>query len=232
MKSKDLKAVLFDLDGTLVNTLPGLTQLVNQMRSDFEKPPLSEETVGKYIGKGMLVLVRRAMTNSMDQPLEESMYQLAIKSMANHIEKSDYSKGELYPDVLDTIRFCKNSGLKIAIVTNKPYEMTLDTLKGTGLVEAVDLIVGGDSAKRPKPYADPVLLACEKLGVDTSEALLVGDSGNDSEAAKNAGVPSVLVRTGWSEGVSLEEIAERDNALTIIKSLSDLKPIISEFKGI
>lgn len=76
---ENLKAVLFDLDGTLVNTLPGLTELVNQMRSDFDKPPLSEEKVGKYIGKGMFVLVRRAMTDSMDEPFPEEMFNLAVK---------------------------------------------------------------------------------------------------------------------------------------------------------
>ena len=140
---ENLKAVLFDLDGTLVNTLPGLTELVNQMRSDFDKPPLSEEKVGKYIGKGMFVLVRRAMTDSMDEPFPEEMFNLAVKSMARHVEAGRYSKGVLYPDTIETIKYVKNLGLKTAIVTNKPYQMTLDTLAGKGLLELVDLVVGG-----------------------------------------------------------------------------------------
>ena len=79
---ENLKAVLFDLDGTLVNTLPGLTELVNQMRSDFDKPPLSEEKVGKYIGKGMFVLVRRAMTDSMDEPFPEEMFMVTERAIS------------------------------------------------------------------------------------------------------------------------------------------------------
>ena len=220
---ENLKAVLFDLDGTLVNTLPGLTELVNQMRSDFDKPPLSEEKVGKYIGKGMFVLVRRAMTDSMDEPFPEEMFNLAVKSMARHVEAGRYSKGVLYPDTIETIKFVKNLGLKTAIVTNKPYQMTLDTLAGKGLLELVDLVVGGDSAARPKPYPDPLIYACEKLRVAPEEVLMVGDSGNDSSAAKQAGVPSILVRTGWSEGVPLDEIAKRDETAAMIDHLSDLK---------
>ena len=212
---ENLKAVLFDLDGTLVNTLPGLTELVNQMRSDFDKPPLSEEKVGKYIGKGMFVLVRRAMTDSMDEPFPEEMFNLAVKSMARHVEAGRYSKGVLYPDTIETIKYVKNLGLKTAIVTNKPYQMTLDTLAGKGLLELVDLVVGGDSAARPKP----------------EEVLMVGDSGNDSSAAKQAGAQSILVRTGWSEGVPLDEIAKRDEAAAMIDHLSDLQALLPAKEG-
>ena len=82
---ENLKAVLFDLDGTLVNTLPGLTELVNQMRSDFDKPPLSDEKVGKHIGKVMFVLVRRSMTDSMAEPFPEKSFNSHAKSMARHV---------------------------------------------------------------------------------------------------------------------------------------------------
>ena len=87
----------------------------------------------------------------------------------------------------------------------------------------MDLVVGGDSAARPKPYPDPLIYACEKLRVAPEEVLMVGDSGNDSSAAKQAGVPSILVRTGWSEGVPLDEIAKRDETAAMIDHLSDLK---------
>lgn len=220
-----VKAVLFDLDGTLVNTLPGLTELVNQMRRDFDKPPLSEEKVGKYIGKGMRVLVRRAMTDSMDAELNDQAYQLALKSMAQHIQANQYSKGVPYSDALETIAYFRKKGVKTAIVTNKPYEMTLDTLKGTGLIESVDLIVGGDTAEHPKPFPDPLWYALDRFSLSAQDALMVGDSGNDSEAAKRAGVPSILVRTGWSEGVPLEYFAKRDGSIALIDRLSDLKSL-------
>lgn len=171
------------------------------------------------------------MTDSMDEPFPEEMFNLAVKSMARHVEAGRYSKGVLYPDTIETIKYVKNLGLKTAIVTNKPYQMTLDTLAGKGLLELVDLVVGGDSAARPKPYPDPLIYACEKLGVALEEVLMVGDSGNDSSAAKQAGVPSILVRTGWSEGVPLDEIAKRDEAAAMIDHLSDLKALLPATEG-
>ncbi len=147
------------------------------------------------------------------------------------MEAGRYSKGVLYPDTIETIKYVKNLGLKTAIVTNKPYQMTLDTLAGKGLLELVDLVVGGDSAARPKPYPDPLVYACEKLGVAPEEVLMVGDSGNDSSAAKQAGAQSILVRTGWSEGVPLDEIAKRDEAAAMIDHLSDLQALLPAKEG-
>lgn len=220
--SLSIEAVLFDLDGTLVNTLTGLTQLVNLMRRDFGKSAISEEKVGRYIGKGMLVLVRRAMTDSMDAPLDENTFQLAIKSFTLHAQKGQYDKGTLYPDVIPTLEILRQKGVRIAIVTNKPYDMTLEVLREAGIESLFDTVIGGDSALRPKPAADPILLACSSIGVCAKNALMVGDSGNDSAAAKNAGVPCVLVRTGWSEGIPLDAIAEKDRVWKVIATLSDL----------
>lgn len=226
MNVKDVRTVLFDLDGTLIDTVKGLTQLVNLMRKDFGKPPLSEEIVGRYIGKGMLVLVRRAMTESMDAPLDDQIYQLAVKSLFLHTEKGEYHKGTIYPGTKEVIESLKKKGLKIAVVTNKPYNMTLEVLEQAGIKDLFDVIIGGDSASSPKPSGAPVLLACEKLGVEPGQAIMVGDSGNDSQSAKAAGVACLLVSTGWSEGIPLSEIAKRDGAEAIISTLSEVSKFI------
>ena len=81
---KEVKAVLFDLDGTLVHTLPGLTQLVNAVRKDFDKPALPEERVGLYIGKGMVNLIHRSMTDSMNGRLDDHIFSLAVSSLQKH----------------------------------------------------------------------------------------------------------------------------------------------------
>ena len=217
-----VKGVLFDLDGTLVNTVAGLTQLVNQMRKDFDKPPISEEKVGKYIGKGMLVLVRRALTNSMDAELDPQIFEMAVKSFASHVEKGEYDKGTLYPGVIEMLRELRRRGLKIALVTNKPYNMTVEVLEQSELTGMFDTVIGGDTTENPKPAADPLLLACERLGIKTDEAIMVGDSGNDSLAAKNAGIPSILLRSGWSEGVPIDSFAKRDGALYVLREIREL----------
>ncbi len=227
---KDVKGVLFDLDGTLVNTLPGLTQLVNYVRRDFDKPPLSEAKVSTYIGKGMPNLIHRSLTEDLNGRLPENVYRMAIHSLSTHVEKGNYDKGTLYPGVLEALDELRARGFKIALVTNKPYQMTLDTTIEKGLPQRVDAVIGGDTAEKPKPNPDPVLLACEKLGVLPSEAVMVGDSGNDSESALRAGVKCILVTTGWSEGISLEEIAKRDKVVVILNGIREVVSLLIRSK--
>ena len=221
---EEVKAVLFDLDGTLVHTLPGLTQLVNAVRRDFDKPALPEERVWLYIGKGMVNLIHRSLTDSMNGRLDDHIFSLAVSSLQKHVEKGDYDKGTLFPGTKEALELLKKAGLKLAIVTNKPYDMSMETLDSCGIADLFDVVVGGDSAPRPKPAKDPVEMAINLLNVSKNEALMIGDSGNDSGAAKAAEGSSILVRTGWSEGVPLETIAERDDAII----LADIPEVAKE----
>lgn len=220
---KAVKAVLFDFDGTLVNTLPGLTQLVNAMRRDFDKPALSEEKVSRYIGKGMVNLIHRSMTDSMNGRLSDNIFSLAALSLQKHVEKGDYDKGSLFKGAKEALLELKKERFKLAIVTNKPYGMTIETLKNCGIEDLFDVVVGGDSAAKPKPSKEPIEMALRLLDVAKNEAIMIGDSGNDSGAAKAAGISSILVRTGWSEGVPLEEIAQRDEVLSILADIPEVK---------
>ncbi len=225
-----IRAVLFDLDGTLVNTLPGLTQLVNQVRQDFDKPPLSEELVSTYIGKGIPCLIHRALTESLTGRLPDDVYNVAIDSLELRIRQGNYDTGVPYPGVLDAVKRLKASGYKVALVTNKLYDMTISDVGKTGLLEFMDVVIGGDTAENPKPAPDPLFLACKKLGVAPHEAIMVGDSGNDSGAAHAAGIKCFLVRTGWSEGISLEEIAKRDNVVDILNTVKDVVDLLISSK--
>lgn len=219
---KNLEAVLFDLDGTLMDTLPGLTQLVNAVRRDFDKRPLPEEEVGRYIGKGMLVLIHRAMTRTMDEKLSEPIFNIALDSLHKHISRNQYDKGTPYKGVISSLQKLREAGITTGVVTNKPYEMTLEVLKSKDMLSLFDFIVGGDSAAAPKPASAPVLLALKKAHTVPEKALFVGDSGNDSQAALAAGVPCVLVRTGWSEGISLSEIQKRDKVNAIFNDVPEV----------
>ncbi len=233
MQAQDLqgiKAVLFDLDGTLVNTLPGLTQLVNQVRQDFDKPPLNEELVSTYIGKGIPNLIHRALTESMTERLPDDIYKMAMDSLELRIRQGSYDTGTPYPGALDAVKRLKASGYKIALVTNKLYDMTISDVGKTGLLEFMDVVIGGDSTEHPKPAPDPLFMACQKLDVALHETIMVGDSGNDSGAALAAGIKCFLVRTGWSEGISLEEIAKRDNVVDILNTVEDVVNLLISSK--
>lgn len=222
MQLSQVRAVLFDLDGTLMNTLPGITALVNQVREDFEREPLSMEEVGGYIGKGMLILMHRVMTRSLDGRLDNQIYQMAVRSLQKHIDAGRYDKGTPYPGVPEALRALRDNGYKVAVVTNKHYDMTLTVLKEKGLLDMFDVIVGGDSASAPKPSPAPILLAMEKLGVSAEQCVMVGDSGNDSSSAKEAGVSCFLVRGGWTEGLLIEDICVRDNAEGVFKDVPEV----------
>ncbi|MCD8340260.1 MAG: HAD hydrolase-like protein [Burkholderiales bacterium] len=227
----NIKGVLFDLDGTLMNTLPGLTQLVNQVRDDFNKQPLPESTVCLYIGKGIPMLLHRALTDSMDKLLPPNIYQMALDSLNEHVREGNYSHGVPYPNVVDAVKRLRKHGYKVGMVTNKLYDMTIDELQGSGLIEIMDVIIGGDSAANPKPFADPVLAGCKAIGTTPEETVMIGDSGNDSGAAAAAGTKCLLVRTGWNEGKSLDEIAKRDNVIAILDTVKDAVDLIIRSKA-
>ncbi len=228
---KNIKGVLFDLDGTLMNTLPGLTQLVNQVRDDFNKQPLPESGVCNYIGKGIPMLLHRALTDSMDGQLPPNLYKMALDSLTEHVHEGHYSRGVPFPNVIEAVKRLREHGYKVGMVTNKLYDMTIDELNGTGLIEIMDVIIGGDSAANPKPFADPVLAACRSIGVKPDETVMIGDSGNDSGAAAAAGTKCLLVRTGWNEGKSLDEIAKRDNVIAILDTVKDAVDLIIRSKA-
>jgi phosphoglycolate phosphatase len=227
MEKKKYRAVLFDLDGTLMDTLAGLTQLVNLVREDFEKPPISEEEVSRYIGKGVKILIERSMTRSMDGKLDPATFRVAEISMDKHVRAGTYDRGRLFPGVKEAVLRLKEEGYTVGIVTNKAYGMTLEELRCNGVSDLFDVVVGGDTAAHPKPYPDPLLLAAERIGLEPKDCVFVGDSGNDSEAAYRAGMPCILVRTGWSEGISLEEIQKKDKVSAILGSVKEVPDFLA-----
>lgn len=147
---------------------------------------------------------------------------IARISLYKHISRNQYDKGTSYKGVISSLQKLKDTGMTIGVVTNKPYEMTLEVLKSKDMLSLFDFIVGGDSAPAPKPAADPVFLALEKAHTTPEKALFVGDSGNDSQAALAAGVPCVLVRTGGVKEFLFSEIQKRDKVDAIFNDVPDV----------
>ena len=197
-----IRAVMFDLDGTLVDSAPELTEGVNAIMKVVRLRPFTVEEISRMVGKGARVLFERVCEARGIFPTEQTLsammheYARAVREMK--------APAKFYPGAIEGVRALSEAGLKVALVTNKMRVMTEDLIERSGLETTFDAVICGDDTAHPKPEGDMLLLACRQLGVSLSEALMVGDSANDALAARAAGVRAALVRTGYNEGTPID----------------------------
>ncbi|MGH6623098.1 MAG: phosphoglycolate phosphatase [Burkholderiaceae bacterium] len=221
------RAILIDLDGTLVETVPDLAAAVNGMRGDAGLPDLPISAVAAYVGKGATVLVQRALTGSMDGALSPDQLTRGLESFRRHYTEHNGRQSFAFEGTARALRSWRAAGLKLACVTNKPNEFTHALLEKLGLHDLFDVIVGGDDPQQKKPHPEPLLLACRKLGVAPADAVVVGDSINDLEAGRAAGCRVILVETGYNEGAPVSNLG----ADAIFPSLADATDLIGVIDG-
>lgn len=202
MKFDNKKVILFDLDGTLINSVPDLTSAVNHMLKELKRETFSEETIHGWVGNGALVLVKRALLgqSSIDENLDEVLVSNALEIFFSFYAKNLCVSTVTYDNVSDTLRNLKAKGYRLAIVTNKPFAFVEPILEGLGLDGLFELILGGDSLPQKKPDPAPLLHVCKTLNVDVSACVMVGDSKNDILAANASGMQSVGVTYGYNYG--------------------------------
>ena len=188
-----IKAVLFDLDGTLIDTIPDLTYGLNQMLKGLDKPPLTTGQVSSMVGRGVIDLMENVFRASRLAVRSE-----AISVYCDIMVRSGSSHSTVFPDVFESLARLRTSGMKVAIVTNKPRSMTEAIVREKDLVGRVDCVVAAGDAATVKPHPEMLWFACDKLGVPRNEAVMVGDSSNDALAAQSAGMPVYLVTTGYN----------------------------------
>lgn len=216
-----VKAVLFDLDGTLVNTGPDLAHAVNLMLRDLDMPGYPENRVLTWIGNGAPRLIKRALTNSTEGEPDPDLYERAHALFHEHYLRGVSAHSEPYPDVIEALTDLKARGFGLACVTNKPAIFTHPLLEELELNGFFDYVVSGDSLPKKKP--DPMQLhyVCQQLSIPEREAVLVGDSVNDIRAAKAAGMPVVCVSYGYNQGVDLTKSGP-DAIIDSFRELSEL----------
>jgi phosphoglycolate phosphatase len=201
-----IRAVVIDLDGTLLDTAPDLAYAAERMMADLGRPCPSQDTIATYIGNGVSRLVKRVLTGEMDAEPDAALFEKALAAYNTHYGEHVSLHSRPFPGVADGLEAFKTMGVRIACITNKAAQFTHPLLKDTGLFDYFELILSGDTLPRRKPDPLPLLHACEFFGVQPAELLLIGDSLNDTQAARAAGCPVFCVPYGYNRGRPVAEL--------------------------
>ncbi|MGK9065863.1 phosphoglycolate phosphatase [Stutzerimonas chloritidismutans] len=219
------RLAMFDLDGTLMDSVPDLAAAVDKMLMLLGREPAGVARVRDWVGNGSRVLVRRALAGQLNHDgvadeLTDEALALFIQAYAGGHELTT-----VYPGVLECLEWLRARGVKLAIVTNKPAQFIEPLLEEKGLAGYFDWLVGGDTLPQQKPDPAALFWVMDKAGVAPGESLFVGDSRNDVRAAKAAAVPCVALTYGYNHG---EPIANEAPALV----LDDLRELVASPSGL
>jgi phosphoglycolate phosphatase len=212
------RLVMFDLDGTLVDSVPDLAAAIDKTLLLLGLPAAGIEQVRDWVGNGARVLVRRALAGGLehahvDDELAEQALELFMQFYA-----ANHALTQVYPGVQATLDWLREQQVELAIVTNKPERFVAPLLDEKGLGGYFRWIVGGDTLPQQKPDPAALLHVLQLARVDAAHALFVGDSRNDVLAAKAAGVPCVALSYGYNHGRPIAE----ENPAHVLDCLSGL----------
>nr|WP_294841489.1 phosphoglycolate phosphatase [uncultured Methylotenera sp.] len=200
----NVKVVMFDLDGTLVNTAPEIAVAANQMLDALNLPNKSPAQIARYIGEGAQMLVKRCVTNdAQDEPDDALLHDAQVLFFEHYAQ--NVTSSQPYHGALETLDKLKRKGFKLACVTNKPEKFTLPLLHAAGLSDFFEVVVSGDTLPKKKPNPMQLHHICKKLDVLETESMLVGDSDTDVVAAHAAGCYIVTVPYGYNQGKAIDE---------------------------
>jgi phosphoglycolate phosphatase len=224
-RERTLEAVLFDLDGTLLDTAADIAEALNRALAERGWPPIAPSEVRRMIGRGSPMLMERAAAFQ-NRELDEAAKAALLERFFHHygfLEESGEFKAKPYAGAAECLRALHEAGLRIAVVTNKHERFATGLLTALGLHAWVDCVVGGDSCPRRKPDPEPLLYACKQLGVAAASALMIGDSINDVQAARGAGIAVICVPYGYNEGKDPRSLA----CDGFVESLADLPGLLA-----
>ncbi len=209
------RAVLIDLDGTLVDTLSEIAVAANAMLADAGRPPMSERETSEVVGEGAAALVA-ALVGKAGVDVWLPVY-------LTHYRRHNGTTATLYPHVREGLAALSAAGLAVACVTNKPRELVGPLFDRLGIADYFDCIVGGGDTVEKKPHPAPLLHACTSMKVAPGDCVMIGDSKNDALAASAAGVFSLTVPYGYPGfgGVadSASALLERGVTCAIVRDL-------------
>ena len=200
-------AVLFDLDGTLLDTIPDLHAATSAMLRELGRPELPVATIRSFVGRGIPNLVKRTLANSLDVADDPTPPPpAALEAYWRHYARENGCNVKLYPGVIDGLEAFKAKGIPMAVITNKAGAFTHPLLESTGLAKYFDVVIGGDLLPKHKPDPMGLVWACGRLNVSPADALFIGDSINDFVAGRAAGCHVFLLPYGYNEDRDVHEL--------------------------
>ncbi len=209
IRERRFRLALFDLDGTLVDSVPDLADAIDHSLVSLGYSPAGEGLVRLWVGNGAPMLVRRALAHSLSLPstdgIPEDLFQNAYRSFLDHYQLHFANRTALYSGTLDLLQNWHTHGIVIGLITNKPGQFTGPLCKELGISEFFSIMLSGDSLPSKKPDPMPLLHACHELGIPTSETIMIGDSVHDLNAARAADINAVCVSYGYNHGADICE---------------------------
>ncbi|MGE0669203.1 MAG: phosphoglycolate phosphatase [Sphingomonadales bacterium] len=200
--------VIFDLDGTLVDSAPDLTAALNHTMRTMGLPEIGADEVRHMVGHGARALILKAVTaagTTLDDTTFDAAFDTFIAWYADHV-----ADGTLpFPNVIETLALLRENGVKLGVCTNKPQRLTDLLLDRLGMHHWFGAVLGADAVTEKKPHAGHLTATVDRLGGDLRRTVMVGDSQTDVDTARNAGTPVVAVSFGYSTVPAASLLADR-----------------------
>jgi phosphoglycolate phosphatase len=218
MTLKTPKMILIDLDGTLVDSAPDLAFCVDETLKHLGLPPQGLERVRDWVGNGVEKLICRALTGDINGKPDQATLERAMPVFLDLYDRNIAQRSHLFPGIREGMDALRAQGIQLGCVTNKIARFTETLLQNLGVRQQFAIVVSGDTLPQKKPHPAPLLHAAHFFGIAPEDAMMVGDSVHDGEAARAAGFQVVCVSYGYNHGVDIRS-AQPD---AVIDSLLEL----------
>jgi len=197
--------ILIDLDGTLVDSVPDLAYCVDEMMKQIGMPTRGEDAVRDWVGNGVERLTERALINAVDGKPDPELMKKAYPIFLALYAENNAKRSCVYDGVIEGLEWMLAQGYRLGCVTNKAEAFTLPLLKDKGLFDYFEVIVSGDTCEKKKPDPMPLLHAANLMGVSPENALMLGDSKSDVNAARAAGFHIFCLTYGYNHGEDIRD---------------------------
>ena len=220
--------VLFDLDGTLVDTAPDLMRAHNHVMQKFGYPTKSTEEIRNLVGKGAGAMIGRSIWGQAKKEFgkvnDEKVKKEMVTEFVDFYGKNIINESKLINGVKEFLNWCKNQNISMAVCTNKQEHLSNDLLKKIGIYDYFEYVAGSDTFDYCKPDPRHLTSVVEILDGDIKKSIMIGDSETDANAAKAAEIPIILLEDGYTEK-NKDEIYHNH----LIKDFIGIEKIISEY---